>query len=347
MAAVADNISLGLPVEIGKIDRELKRLWAEGGGAKTRASLINLAVYSEAPGSLPENTKVISAITEDHACRAIVIGADPAAKEDRVEAWINVHCHVSRAGSKQVCSEQLSFLLEGSSARLLPNIVFSQLDSDLPLVLWWQGEFSDPMDPQLWAWVDRVIYDSQTWKNFRAQIERVETAQAEAKQRIVLCDLNWTRIVQVRLALAQFFDNPATHAQFDEIEKIEIDHAPGFRSTALLLTGWLAAQLQWSDGKNTENGGLRFRGRKENEIGIAFREKEGEPIGRCAVRCGSSEFVVSHTMKADLLDVSAGERRCRMPAGQNDTVHLMSEELMRGGPHRVYVRAMNCVREFL
>jgi glucose-6-phosphate dehydrogenase assembly protein OpcA len=341
------SISPGLPVEIGKIDRELKRLWAEGGGAKTRASLINLAVYSEAPGSLPENTKVISAITEDHACRAIVIGADPAAKEDRVEAWINVHCHVSRAGSKQVCSEQLSFLLEGSSARLLPNIVFSQLDSDLPLVLWWQGEFSDPMDPQLWTWVDRVIYDSQTWKNFRVQIERVETAQAEAKQRIVLCDLNWTRIVQIRLALAQFFDNPATHAQFDEIEEIEIDHAPGFRSTALFLTGWLAAQLHWSDGKNTENGGLRFRGRRGNEIGIALREKEGEPIGRCAVRCGSSEFVVSHAMKADLLDVAAGERRCRMPAGQNDTVRLMSEELMRGGPHRVYLRAMNCVREFL
>jgi glucose-6-phosphate dehydrogenase assembly protein OpcA len=341
------SISPGLPVEIGKIDRELKKLWAEGGGAKTRASLINLAVYSEAPGSLPENTRIISEITEDHACRAILIGANPAAKENRVEAWINVHCHVSRAGSKQVCSEQLSFLLEGPSARLLPNIVFSQLDSDLPLVLWWQGEFSEPMDPQLWAWVDRVIYDSQTWKDFRSQMERVETAQAEAKQRIVLCDLNWTRIIQLRLALAQFFDNPATHAQFDEIEGVEIDHAPGFRSTALLLAGWLAGQLRWSDGKKTGNGGLSFRGGKGNEIGIALKEKEGEPIGRCAVRCRSGEFVVSHAMKADLLDVAAGERRCRMPAGQNEAVRLMSEELMRGGPHRVYLRAMNSVRDFL
>src|SRR2546423_14196117 len=102
------SISPGLPIEIGKIDRELKKLWAEGGGAKTRASLINLAVYSEAPGSLPVNTRIISEITEDHACRAIVIGANPGAKENRVEAWINVHCHVSRSGSKQVCSEQLS-----------------------------------------------------------------------------------------------------------------------------------------------------------------------------------------------------------------------------------------------
>ena len=341
------SISPGLPVEIGKIDRELKRLWAEGGGAKTRASLINLAVYSEEPGSLPKNTKIISEITENHACRAIVIGANPGAKENRVEAWINVHCHVSRAGSKQVCSEQLSFLLEGPSARLLPNIVFSQLDSDLPLVLWWQGEFADPMDPQLWAWVDRVIYDSQGWRDFRAQMERVETAQAEAKQRIVLCDLNWTRLVQIRLALAQFFDHPSMQTRFDEIESVEIEFAPEFRSTALLLAGWLAAQLDWSDGKQADKGALGFRGRSEKKIKVSLSEKAGEPIGRCAVRCGSTEFVVTHAENADLLEVAAGDRRCRMPAGQNDVVPLMSEELMRGGPHRVYLRAMNCVREFL
>ena len=347
MAPATENVSLGLPVQIAAIGRELKRLWAEGGGAKTRASLINLAVYSEAPESLAKNTQIVSEITEDHACRAIVIEANPAWKEDRVEAWINVHCHVSRAGSKQVCSEQLSFLLEGPCARLLPNIVFSQLDSDLPLVLWWQGEFSEPMDAQLWAWVDRVIYDSQTWRDFRTQMRRVETAQAEAKQRIVLCDLNWTRLVQIRLALAQFFDHPASHCHFDDIESIEIEFAPGFRSTALLLAGWFSGQLHWSDAKQSNKGALSFRGEKRNEIKVALKEKEGESIGRCAVRCGSSEFVVAHAENADLLDVAAGERKCRMPAGRNDIVRLMSEELMRGGPHRVYLRAMNCVREFL
>ena len=46
-------------------------------------------------------------------------------------------------------------------------------------------------------------------------MRRVETAQAEAKQRIVLCDLNWTRLVQFRLAIAQFFDHPASHHRFE------------------------------------------------------------------------------------------------------------------------------------
>jgi glucose-6-phosphate dehydrogenase assembly protein OpcA len=49
--------------------------------------------------------------------------------------------------------------------------------------------------------------------------------------------------VQLRLALAQFFDHRATHHHLAEIKAVEIEHAPGFRSTALLLVGWLAAQL--------------------------------------------------------------------------------------------------------
>ncbi len=50
MPAITETYSLGLPVEIGKIDSELKKLWEQGEGAMTRASLVNLAVYSETPG---------------------------------------------------------------------------------------------------------------------------------------------------------------------------------------------------------------------------------------------------------------------------------------------------------
>jgi len=233
MPATAETISLGLPVAIDRIDRELKKLWSEGEGAMTRASLMNLAVYSEEPDSLNRNTQLLARITENHACRAIVIGANSQAKNDRMEAWISAHCHISRAGTKRVCSEQISFLLEGATVKFLPSIVFSQLDSDLPLYLWWQSEFAEPMDPQLWSWIDRLIYDSQSWHDFNAQMRLVETAQREAKQRIVLCDLNWTRLVRFRLAFAQFFDHPGSHHHFREIKNGSIIFGNGFRSTAI------------------------------------------------------------------------------------------------------------------
>src|SRR3954462_10566080 len=108
--SAASALAVAMPVEIGKIERELKRLWAEGGEKMTRASLINLAVYSEEPDSLQRNTQIVSQITEDHACRAIVIAIDSEGKESQIQAWIPAHCPVSRAGTKQVCSEQISFL---------------------------------------------------------------------------------------------------------------------------------------------------------------------------------------------------------------------------------------------
>ena len=199
MPAAAETYSLGAPVEIGKIEKELKKLWQEGEGAMTRASLMNLAVYSEEAGSLNKNTQLMAKIAENHACRAIVIEADCRSEENRVDAWISAHCHVSRTGKKQVCSEQISFLLKGGCTTQLPSIILSNLDSDLPFYLWWQGELHDPMDAQLWEWVDRFIYDSHDWKDFPAQMALVETAHREAKQRLVLCDLNWTRLDHVRI----------------------------------------------------------------------------------------------------------------------------------------------------
>lgn len=349
MPARTEISNAGMPVELDAIERELKKLWEQSSGAAARASLVNLAIYSEEADSLSSNTRIISTITEEHACRALVIQADRSKKENHVEAWISAHCHVSGTGGKQVCSEQVSFALEGPCVGLLPSVVFSHLDSDLPFYLWWQGEFHDPMDAQLWSWVDRLIYDSQPWTDFREQMRLVETAQEEAKQRVVLCDLNWTRLVSIRFALAQFFDHPASHHHLAEITDIEIDFAPGYRSTAILLSGWMAAQLQWkfvAEKKIT----LQFQAASAETIEVKLKEKAGESIGRCAVHCRNAEFRVSHEEEADVLEVScrsSTQQRAPqlMPAAAKGAVALISEELMRGGPHQVYLRALNCVRE--
>ena len=352
MPTIADTHSLGLPVEVSKIDQELKKLWQESEDAATRASLVNLAVYSEDTGSLNKNTQLMAKITENHACRAIVIEADCNAKENRVEAWISAHCHVSGAGNKQVCSEQISFLLKGGCTTLLPSIVFSHLDSDLPFYLWWQQEFREPMDPQLWTWVDRVIYDSQCWEDFPAQMHLLESAEQEANQRIVLCDLNWTRLDNVRFALAQFFDHPASHHNFAKINKLRVDFAPGFRSTAVLFAGWLAAQLDWQSEKADVPSKLSFVSSPGRKVDVDLHEQPGEPIGEVAMATPDVEFLVTHAECGDLLEVSRGkpgeERTPQlMPAGKNDLVSLMSEELMRGGPHHVYLHAVERVRDLL
>jgi glucose-6-phosphate dehydrogenase assembly protein OpcA len=352
MPAVIETHSPGMPVEIDKIDRELKKLWQQGEGVMTRASLINLAIYSEKPGSLKENTQLIARITEDHACRAIVIEAERDVEQRGVEAWINAHCHLSRAGGKQICSEQLSFSLEGPCTKLLPSIVFSHLDSDLPFYLWWQGEFHDPMDAQLWEWVDRLIYDSQSWRDFAAQLWLAETAQKEARQRVVLCDLNWTRLDKIRFAIAQFFDHPASHHHFAAIENLNINYAPGFKSTALLLLGWLGAQLKWKVNEPAHNGSCRLVDSNNRKIDIELHRREGPPIGEITINSSGIQFRVAPAQCGDLLEVSRrGDKEAAvpqmMPAQSNDPADLLSQELLRGGSHQVYLRALNCVRDLL
>ena len=352
MPAATETYSLGAPVEIGKIEQELKKLWQEGEGAMTRASLMNLAAYSEQPGSLNNNTQLMAKITEDHACRALVIEADCNADEHYVSGWISAHCHVSRTGNKQVCSEQISFLLKGGCTTQLPSIILSNLDSDLPFYLWWQGELHDPIDAQLWEWVDRFIYDSQGWKNFPAQMTLVETALREAKQRLVLCDLNWTRLDNLRFALAQFFDHPASHHRLAKISKVRIDFAPGFRSTAILFLGWLGAQLNWHIDEVKSPHELRFTGTSVQHIDVELREHDGQPVHELALTSGDVEFGVGYANCGDLLEISRvqnDEKRVPqlMPAGNNDSVSLISEELIRGGPHHVYLNALNCVRDLL
>jgi glucose-6-phosphate dehydrogenase assembly protein OpcA len=243
-------------------------------------------------------------------------------------------------------------LLEGAKVRLLPSIVFSQLDSDLPLYLWWQSKFAEPMDPQLWSWIDRLIYDSQTWRDFNAQMRLVETAQREAKQRIVLCDLNWTRLVHFRVAFAQFFDHPSSHHHFREIESGTIVFGKNFRSTAILFVGWLAAQLGWKIRNGTGRDRIELENSTRRTVRIQLQENGDAPIGSFVAHSSEIRFEIALAHCGDLLEVSrakSGQPRARqlLPAGENGSVKLMSEELMRGGQRRVYLRAVEKVRALL
>ena len=352
MSETIANLGAGLPVEVGRIERELKKLWEQSGGAATRASLINFAIYCEGADQMAKNTKLIAEFTQDHACRAILIGIERAATEPRVQAWISAHCHISRAGAKQVCCEQISFLIEGNSPEMIPNIVFSHLDSDLPLYLWWRGDFSREIDAQLWTWVDRLIFDSQKWGDAPAQLARLRGSLAQLRPRMILCDLNWTRLLHLRWAIAQLFDHPANRDELQKLMRVEVAYAPKHRTTAILLLGWLAAQLQWKLAEKLSAGFSLARG-DGGRVEVTLREQPGATISECVLlseaaifritRDGSgAEFFHSSTQNAD------GRKTDHLvPAGKDDLIELLNEEIMRGGKHKVYLRALAAAEPLL
>lgn len=334
----------GMPVEIGRIDKELGKLWEASDDTKSRASLINLVIYSEDPGSMESNTELLSTIASQHAFRAILILADPAAATSEAKAWISAHCHLSGKGGHQICSEQITFRLDGESASALPSIVFSHLDSDLPLCFWSQAEFREPLDEQLWSWVDRLIFDSRTWADPAAQFRL--TRRICAVTETVLCDLNWTRLHPWRFAMANLFDHSAALACLKEISSVQIECCPESSTTSLLLLGWLADRLGWklqsllgSHSFITPQGReVGFETTCRGENGISSVVLSGQGFSFRLHREPSSGF-----FHATLVLPGVPETVLTLGSGRERLTDTLLAELSRGGRHPLYPRALAAI----
>lgn len=337
----------GLPVEIGQIDRELGKLWESSEDTKTRASLLNLVIYTEDPAALAPNTEMIATIASQHALRAILIVANPQAATSGARAWISAHCHLADKGGHQICSEQITFQLDGESASSLPNIVFSHLDSDLPLCFWSQAEFREPLDERLWAWVDRLIFDSATWAAPAGQFALAQKIQCAPGEGMVLCDLNWTRLHRWRLALANMFDHSAALACIPRIARARIECAPGERVKALLLLGWFALQLGWEllsenffsakDGRQ-----IAFEIVESGEAGIALVELAGDDFRFRLGRPDAAGF-----FHASLRAPGIPDCELTIGAGPDRPGDILLAELSRGGRHPLFAGALDAIRPLL
>lgn len=348
----APTVSPGLPVEVGEIDRQLGLLWERSDAAKVRASLVNLVIYSEAPGAIAANTPLLSEIAADHAFRALLVQGHPRAQKSGVHAWITAHCHLRDAGQKEICSEQITFQLDGPAAGRLPSIVFSHLDTDLPLYLWWQGDLHADPDPQLWRWVDRLIVDSNSWSDPAAQFCILQEVQSLARPRSALCDLNWTRLFNLRYAVAQIFDLPAALERLDRLDRVAISHSPGYRLTALQLLGWLASRLGW----RLDHGDHApvFRRRDGGHAAFDLTEEPDAPACVSSIHfgLGDASAAVRREQSTDyyLAEFSAPGHppfAQMLPAGRDKTSDILLSELSRISRHPLFWPAIRAVEPLL
>lgn len=333
-------------MELGQIGRELKKLWEASGGTKTRASLVNFAIICEGDQCLEENTQLIYEFTRDHACRAILIARDATSSGAPVQAWVNAHCHLPKAGALHVCCEQITFLLASSSNQLLLNALFANLDSDLPLYLWWRGELPATIDEQLWAWLDRLVFDSRDWRQPCEQLQRLQRALQDAGSRVILCDLNWTRTLHLRQAVAQMFDHPENLAQVPHLRRLTLTHAPGHASTAHLFAGWISAQLGWT-GAQREDNSIRFQTATGSPIACELKEAPGAAILRCDLATADGALTISIQRdaaspfyRAEVRLADGRSYQNLLPADSDAIGDLLSEEINLGGRHKVYLKAL-------
>jgi glucose-6-phosphate dehydrogenase assembly protein OpcA len=333
---------LGIEVPISTIDGELRKLW-EQDEARTNASLMNLVIYSEKPGSLVANSAIIRELTRDHACRAILVAIDRDEPQPSLRAWITAHCHLAD-GRKSVCCEQIAFHLTGRVTGRFRNTVFAHLNSDLPLVFWWQGELSEILTERLVAVMDRLIIDSSAWKDPAAAFAKLADA-AHGNSDLVLQDLAWTRSWQFRVGIAGLFDDAAAQESLPDIRELEISYHPDHRNTALQVLAWLAVQAGWSGGM----AGLKAA--NGTGISLTLREIDGPPLSSVILR--SDKVTVSVTQKPGAsrverqVEAESYKATSLSPADPESPAELVAMQLSRGGKNSLYQKILPRFRALL
>jgi glucose-6-phosphate dehydrogenase assembly protein OpcA len=340
-----DQTLLGFPVEILKIQSTLKNLWSTEGQTKARASLLNLVVMCHDTGALESTTRLIEAFVREHACRAFLVGDCEKAGEARMSAWIQAHCHVTKAGARQICSEQITILGEGISEQGIANAVLANLDYDLPLTLWWQGCLPAAPESTLWNIVDRLIFDSREWKDVAEQLHSLHAIKAKNTRRLALADLNWTRLLPFRMAIAQCFDFAESLAALAKIESLRIIHDPQSLSTARMLACWMAAQLGWKPSEWTDSRVLFHRADAETEaVFQSASTGAASGIGEVLIRAAGLTITIKPSPGAKLLTGtvigSDFSREMNFSAAPAQLLELLSCEMNPNARHRVYQRAL-------
>lgn len=336
---------LGIEVPVQSIDQALHDLWDQD-SARTNASLINLVVFSEAPGSLIDNSLMVGELTREHACRAILVEVNREQLEPDIRAWITAHCHMAH-GQKTVCCEQIALYLTGRVTGRFRNTVFAHLHSDLPLVFWWQGELSDIFSERLVNVMDRLIVDSASWSDPLVSFRKIEEA-SRWNEDIVLQDHEWSRSLQYRVGVAHIFDEPFAQNALKEIERIELGYHPLHQSAALQLMAWIVVQAGWDE----MEGGWGFRNESGGRVDVVFRKSDvasaisslvfhGKDFTASVVRVQGTGLVEKKVESPNYCASSMS------PADPEAVSEIVAMQLARGGRNTLWKKIMPKVMSWM
>lgn len=349
-AMITELTGLGEAVALRDVERRLRMLWDTDTGM-TRASAMNFAVVCEGGGSLERNTEIMREMTREHACRALLLATEKDAA-DEPQAWITAHCQLAPGGKKHVCSEQVAILLPGHDPLALTNTLLTNLDSDLPLTLWWQGDFSSLWTAPLYTCIDRLVIDSAEWSDPAPQLALVENAWRDPASAFSVNDLSWTRVLPLRLALASAFDEPAALAGLRSISEMEIHYATGHRLAASMFAAWVMHQAGWALTDEKSGPGYLMRTGSGGTVRLQLRESDSDcPVPLVRLNGPGLAVEVEHPAGSPFIlsrvQTSTPMTERLTPCTSGSAAQLIIERLRRGCNTRFYFSLLPAVRRLL
>jgi glucose-6-phosphate dehydrogenase assembly protein OpcA len=343
------------PMSVAEVEHELGKLRTnEDGTLALRSSVLNLIVVTDEE-SAPQVTDSVSKLAGRYPARAIVFVADPEG-ERNADVRLSAFCNVRGGGGAQVCAEQVTIHAEGPPATHLESFAGPLLIPDLPVFLWYPGEFS-PGSPEFAAMAelaDRVILDSAAGENREGCLREI-AALLEDPATPAIGDLQWVGLSPWRSLLADTFGSPERAGELEKIERVEVLYAPGGENRALLLTGWLASTLGWKAESVSRDGDARRIEYSAPSGTVSVELSAGSPDARLRrIRLYSEEHSFQVSRHRELSDVRTtvmrgdellAERTVHL--GSFDLGVLVGEELGYRGRDEAYERALAAAAETL
>jgi glucose-6-phosphate dehydrogenase assembly protein OpcA len=311
-------------MSLGQIERELGKLRTNDDGTLAlRSSVLNLIVVTDEE-SAQEITNSVSRLAGRHPARAVVFIVDPEG-ESNVEVRLSAFCNV-RGGGAQICAEQVTIHAEGPPALHLESLAGPLLIPDLPVFLWYPGEFS-PRSQEFAAMADladRIIVDSAASENHEACLREI-AALIEDPEMPAIGDLQWVGLSPWRSLLADTFGAPERAGDLEKIESAEVLYAPGGKNRVLLLIGWLASTLGWKpESANRGGQNIEFSGPSGRIIVDLSPDSPDARLRR--IRLYSEEYSFQVSRHREFSDVRTTVMRGDELLAER-TVHLGSFEL--------------------
>ena len=133
----------------------------------------------------------------------------------------------------------------------------------------------------------------------------------------------------------------------NHLETVNIVHAPEYRSTALLLIAWFAAQLGLTQ-PDPAGAGYTFRRSDGKTVAFGLRSGAGRSLSLCELSDGANIIKIQRDQQGDFFRVEVRLVDGRiyhhlLPAGSNATTSLLLWELGGGSRHQIYRRALKVV----
>lgn len=315
-----------------------------------------------------EGAGMADAIASVNPCRIVTLC--PITGEDQgVKAQVSAYCPINkRSSSSLICCEYITITGVSSALERIGGVISELMIPDLPKYVWWKAGIDPdyPLFQRLQGECDRLIIDSSTFTEPTLEINRIADF---IKAGVPVTDLNWARLSPWQELTAEAFDPPERRNAIWEVDQVTVDYEKGNKTQALMYLAWLASRLDWQPVAYDNQTGdyditkIDFINPEGKEIKT---ELAGIPLADWGQILGDlvSLKLTSTNLEADCctvlcsettgcmrMEAGGGAQACRIQQvtslADQDTEHLLSQQLQAGGKDTLYQQSMAVVAQIL